>query len=86
MWLFSVNSFQEMSPSTSGDELVAASISRSSVPAPERVTTVLPPIARASNPGAADGIHNPPRAWTALPRSVSFSTYPGKVDGLTDDQ
>ena len=49
--LFSLNSFQLINPTASGDEDTAASYSRRNVSPSARGTTVWPPIRRASNPG-----------------------------------
>ena len=63
-WVFSLNSFQLMRPSTSGDDATAAAYSSRNVAPSRRSTARVPPTIRASNPGANGATQRPPRECT----------------------
>ena len=74
MWVFSLNSFQLISPIASGWERRAAA-NRVAQGAPaRRSTTFFPPTRRASKPGATGAIQRPPRG--ARPGAIAVELGP----------
>ncbi len=83
---FSLNSFQLIRPSASGEDLTALSYCRRNVSPSRRSTTRVPPIILASKPGANGANHSPWCLCTASLIAVSFAAAPVSRCGSIDDQ